>query len=145
MGSFGFPKIIKSKVKKSKYGAQRSGGVPERQDDGSVKMAGSFPSKLESSVYGILAQRESQGEIQNIKRQQSVILQDGPREVKIDWKLDFSYERTSDGKLCYVEAKGFETDVFRLKLKLWRKNPPAPLEIYKGRWDRPVLTETIDG
>lgn len=137
MGSYGFRKV-------NKFKAQRSGGEPQRQKDGSVKMVGGFPSKLEASVYGILQARELAGEITNIKRQQVVILQDGPREVKIDWKLDFSYERVSDDVLCYVEAKGFETEDFKLKLKLWRKNPPAPLEIYKGHYSRPMLAESIE-
>lgn len=124
MGFFGA-----GKVGRNKYGAKPSNG---------------FPSKLESAVNDLLRIRENEKEITDIQRQQTVILQDGAPNVKISWKLDFSYERVSDGKRCYVEAKGFATEDFKLKLKLWRKNPPAPLEIYKGDYRRPILSETIE-
>lgn len=109
-----------------------------------IRTPGGFPSKLEAAVYEQLLFRERAGEIKNIKRQQTVVLQDGPREIKITWRVDFSFERTSDGKLVYVESKGFETSDYRLKLKLWRKLKPAPLEIYRGDYKRPTLIERIE-
>lgn len=93
-------------------------------------------------MYGILQLRERAGEISDIKRQQTVVLQDGPREVRITWKVDFSF--IEKGELVYAEAKGVETADYKLKLKLWRKLKPAPLEIYKGHYRRPVLVERIE-
>lgn len=116
--------------RKNKYRAKRT--------------ADGFPSKLEAAVWALLLAREKAGEIKNIQRQATVVLQDGPREVKITWRLDFSFERKSTGATEYVEAKGMETETYRLKLKLWRKNPPAALEIWKGDYRRPALAERIE-
>lgn len=108
-----------------------------------AKPANGFGSKLENAVHDILLLRQNQKEITDIKRQQSVILQDGCPKEQIKWRVDFSYTRMSDQKLCYVEAKGIETMDYRIKLKLWRRLKPAPLEIYKGTWQRPKLHEVI--
>lgn len=113
-----------------------------------AKPTNGFPSKLESAVHDILLIRQKLGEIKDIKRQQSVVLQDGPKEVRINWKVDFSFEErignTTSFKLVYAEAKGIETMDFKIKLKLWRKKIPAPLEIYKGDYRRPKMVERIE-
>lgn len=106
-----------------------------------AKRTGDFPSKLEYAVHEILLLRQRAGKINDIKRQQKVILQDGGRDTNISWRVDFSFEE--NGETVYAEAKGIETGEYRLKLKLWRKNPPADLEIYKGSWSNPVLIERI--
>ena len=102
-----------------------------------------FPSKLEAAVYNYLLKREYLKEIRDIKMQQTVVLQGGPRETRITWRVDFSFVRCIDGELVYVEAKGFPTDVYKLKLKLFMMNPPADLEIYGGSHDRIKLTHKI--
>lgn len=102
-----------------------------------------FPSKMEAAVYEYLKRREYLGEIQDIQRQQTVVLQDGPRETRITWKIDFSFRRRADGALVYVEAKGFPTEIYKLKLKMFRYNPPADLEVYGGSYNRIKLTEKI--
>jgi len=107
---------------------------------GSQKHEG-FPSKLEWSVHQKLLERQSLGEISEVKRQQTIILQSGNRETRITWRLDFSFVK--DGILWCAEAKGFPTDVYKLKLKLWRKIKPHPLEIWKGNWRNPKLSEVI--
>lgn len=103
-----------------------------------------FPSKMEAAVYEYLQKREFLGEITDIKRQQTVVLQDGAPDVKIQWRLDFSFVHKASGEVVYAEAKGFATPEYKLKLKLWRKNPPAALEIYGGRYDRFNLVERIE-
>jgi hypothetical protein len=108
-----------------------------------AKRTDGFPSKFEAAVYYLLVLREKTGEIKNIKRQQTVVLQDGPREVRITWKVDFSFEICATGKTGYAEAKGFETADYKLKLKLWRANPPARLEVYKGNYKKPKLDEVV--
>ncbi len=102
-----------------------------------------FPSKLEAAVYHYLLKREQLGEIREILMQQTVVLQGGPRETRITWRVDFSFIRRIDAALVYVEAKGFATDVYKLKLKLYRFNPPADLEIYGGSYTRLVMLEKI--
>lgn len=114
--------------KPNKYGAKPTRG---------------FASKLEAAVYDILIERQSRGELSDIKRQQTVVLQDGPAGVRIAWKVDFSYMSAEDGRTVYVEAKGLETNDYVLKVKLWRNDPPYELEIYRGNWDRPRLVERI--
>lgn len=114
--------------KKNKYKAVRTNG---------------FSSKFENAVHEVLLLKQKLGEVKNIKCQQTVVLIPGPATVRIAWKVDFSYEAPS-GETRYVEAKGVETSDYKLKLKLWRSNPPYALEIYKGHYSRPKLVETIE-
>lgn len=136
MGSF--DKLIKpvKKPKAHKYRAQKTliGGHE-------------FPSKLEASVYSILLLRERAGEVTDIKRQQAVRLKEkcsmcgaGP----VVWKVDFSAINSKTGELFFVEAKGEETGDYIKRKKLWKADPPYRLEIWKGSWRNPVLTEVIE-
>lgn len=109
-----------------------------------AKQANGYGSKLESAVGEILLLRESAGLIKEIKRQQTVVLQDGPREMRITWRVDFSFFNLKTNETEYAEAKGFETSDYKLKLKIWRKSPPAALEIYKGSYQNPKLVERIE-
>lgn len=117
-----------------------------------AKAADGFRSKLERAVYDVLLIRQNVGEIRNIKREQSVVLQDGPKEVRINWKVDFSFEeKTRDPisqevfwQLVYCEAKGKEMADYKIKLKLWRSKRPYPLEIWKGDYKRPKMVERIE-
>lgn len=109
-----------------------------------AKSADGFGSKLESAVYGQLVLRERMGEISDIKRQQTVVLQEGKRNTRITWRIDFSFIEKHTGTIAYCEAKGFSTRDYVLKLKLYRANPPAPLEIWMGDYRRPVMRERIE-
>lgn len=119
--------MAKLRYFRNKFGAKRVDG---------------FPSKLEAAVYQLLKLRERAGEISDIKRQQTVVLQEGSRDVRITWRVDFSFIERNE--LVYAEAKGIENADYKLKLKLWRANPPAPLEIWKGHHMRPKLVERIE-
>lgn len=109
---------------------------------GAVRANG-FPSKLEAAVHDILLLRQKLGEIDEIKRQQTVVIQEGSRETRIAWRVDFSFLDLKTGQTNYVEAKGMPTAEYKLKLKLWRANPPADLEIWGGDYKRPKLVEKI--
>lgn len=109
-----------------------------------AKRIDGFPSRLERAVYYKLRDREILGEIKDIKRQQTVVLVDGPKEHQLRWKIDFSFVDVSTGKTVYAEAKGLEDNVFKIKLKLFRANPPARLEIWRGSYQRPFLAEVIE-
>lgn len=113
---------------------------------GAKRTALGFPSKLEEAVYFKLLEREKLGEIKEIQRQSVVVLQPGPPKVRVQWKVDFRFERYRDGQwqICYAEAKGIETGEYRLKLKLWRKAMPAPIEIWKGNHRYPKMVELIE-
>lgn len=108
---------------RNKFKAQRTNG---------------FASKLESAVFDMLKLRQLQGQISNIKCQQSVRL----TLANISYKADFSYENLS-GNTVWVEAKGFPTDTWKLKKRLWKHYGPGTLEIYTGSYSNPKLTETI--
>lgn len=114
---------------RNKFGAVASGG---------------FPSKLEEAVYHLLRVREGAREIKDIKRQQSVVLQGGPRETRITYRVDFSYYEIATKQTVWVEAKGFQNDVWKMKIKLWRIHGPGRLEIYGGHHKRPGLKEVIE-
>lgn len=111
---------------------------------GAARKTNGFSSALENAVHEILLLRQAAGEIKEIKQQQAVVLQEGPRSVNIRWKIDFSFIDCKTDKLCYAEAKGFEEQVYKMKLKLYRKNPKGRLEIYKGTWRKPKLVEVIE-
>lgn len=113
-----------------------------KRDYGAVKTNG-FASKMEAAGFEMLKRRELAGEIKDIKCQQSVTLAEG-RGKKIKWKIDFSFRLTATDQLEYCEIKGFETGLYRLKLKLYKMNPPAPLSIYKGSHRKLILTERIE-
>ena len=81
--------------------------------------------------------------IRDLKRQVTVVLQDGPSDQRIAWKIDFGFEFCVNGSPGFAEAKGFKTEVYLLKLKLFRARPLGVLEIYEGDWKRPLLVEVI--
>jgi hypothetical protein len=93
-----------------------------------------FASKLEASVYALL---KMQG-YQNIVCQKSVYLS----EAKIQYIVDF-FCQDIIGADVYVEAKGFETAIWKLKRKLWKVYGPGLLLVYKGSAARPFLHEEI--
>ena len=105
---------------------------------GNVK-SGGFSSKLESAVYQILRLREKSGEISNIRCQHAVEL----TQAKIRCKIDFSYRLNSTDELFFVEAKGVETDRWRIIEKLWQFYGPAVLEIWGGTYRNPKTIRII--
>ena len=90
-------------------------------------------------MHDILKLRERAGEIKDIKCQQTVLLLN-----VIKWKIDFSFIDCKTEKLVYCEAKGLACNTFQMKLKLYKSDPPAKLEIWKGSYQRPFLAETIE-
>ena len=116
-------KIKKNKV--NKYGAVRSNG---------------FASKLENAVFLILQQMEKDGEIKDLRCQHPVEL----TLSKIRTKVDFSYTGCIDGRQYFVEAKGIETERWKIIKKLWKFYGSATLIIYKGNFRYPKIDEIIE-
>ena len=96
-----------------------------------------FASKLEAEVYNILMFKQNTGLISNLRCQHSVEL----TRAKIGCKIDFSFEQ--NGILCFAEAKGMETDRWRIIKKLWRFYGPGDLYMYTGHYRDPKLSEII--
>lgn len=90
-----------------------------------------FKSQWESEFYSQLKLREQAGEIVEMKRQTTWVLQEGFRDIHgkhwrpISYVDDFSFLEVDTGKFVVVDTKGFETEAFRIKLKLFIKRYPG--------------------
>jgi hypothetical protein len=108
-----------------------------------AKAVDGFPSQLEKAVYMLLLERERAKEISDIKRQQTIVLQDGGKKERITWKVDFTFIHNRSGCLWLAEAKGVVTQAFSLKLRLYRRVGKHPCEIWKGNWRNPRISEIV--
>lgn len=98
----------------------------------------SFDSKLEAAVAVILQDMENKGDISDLQYQAEVKL----TRAGITYKPDFRFMR--DGVQWFAEAKGFDSPTWPIKKRLWKHYGPAPLEIWKGTYQRPVLKEVVN-
>lgn len=95
-----------------------------------------FDSIAESIRYKQLVLLEKSGYISNLKLQPRFLLQEGFRKNnktyrKIEYVADFMY--CQDGQTIIEDVKGKETEVFKLKHKLFEyKYPEYELKIIKG-------------
>ena len=92
-----------------------------------------FDSQKERNYYLKLKALEELGLIKNLELQKEYILQDkfvlnGKTRRKITYKADFSYISTEDDKLHVVDVKGFKTEVYKLKKKLFEYKYQTELE-----------------
>ena len=92
-----------------------------------------FDSKKERNYYLKLKTMQELGLIKNLELQKEYILQDkfklnNKTRRKITYKADFSYVSAEDGKLHVVDVKGFKTDVYKLKKKLFEYKYQIELE-----------------
>ncbi len=105
-----------------------------------VSVAGrSFASKFEAEIFQMLSLQEAAGEVRDLKCQDHVYL----TEARIEMIPDFRVFDNKLQQLVWHEAKGFETDVFRLKRKLWTVFGPGRLVIYKGSAKSYRIAEVI--
>lgn len=84
----------------------------------------SFPSKKEANRFIVLVQLQRMGKIDGLTLQPEFLLQpdfecDGQTIRPIKYIADFSYVDTSTGEKIIEDCKGVETDVFKLKKKLF--------------------------
>ena len=104
----------------------------------------SFRSKAEAQMYLHLKALEQAGEIENIRCESRVTLLPGPRNMKVDYYADFVVFDKHHGQDIWVEVKGFETDKWKIKLKLWRHFGPGTLRLYKVGWNKLEMVEEIE-
>ena len=83
-----------------------------------------FDSNREMAYYIKLKMLEQKGIIKDLELQKSFELQpsfklNGKTYKKITYKADFSYVSVQDNKLHIVDTKGFRTDVYKLKRKMF--------------------------
>ena len=83
-----------------------------------------FDSKKEANRYSELKMLECAGEIDDLKLQPVFLLQDkfvdaeGNKQRKIEYIADFMY-KDKNGRAIVEDVKGMETDVFKIKKKLF--------------------------
>lgn len=87
-----------------------------------------FDSIAESRRYKELVLLERAGKITELQLQPKFLLQESFRKNgktyrKIEYMADFMYEE--NGKIVVEDVKGKETEVFKLKHKLFEKRYPA--------------------
>jgi Protein of unknown function (DUF1064) len=98
----------------------------------------SFASKGERNCYEVLKLMEKSGEIKILQTQAQVELLPG-----INYKADFKIFDNKDQEIVWIEFKGFETEVWKLKRKLWKFFGPGRLRVYKGYGLRITQTEEL--
>ena len=86
-----------------------------------------FDSILEAKRYKELKILERNGEIKNLELQPHFLLQEnfkknGKAYRKIEYIADFKYEE--NGQVIVEDVKGKETEVFKLKRKMFEYNYP---------------------
>ena len=83
-----------------------------------------FDSIKEKNYYITLKLLERSGKIKELELQKEFELQpsyklNNKTSRKITYKADFTYKTTQDDKMHVVDVKGFRTDVYRLKKKIF--------------------------
>ena len=83
-----------------------------------------FDSKKEAMYYLHLRTLLKQGKIKDLELQKEYVLQDkfkinNKTVRKITYKADFTYFSMIDNKLHIVDVKGFKTEIYKLKKKLF--------------------------
>ena len=83
-----------------------------------------FDSIREKNYYIKLKLLEKAGKIKELELQKEFELQpsfklNNKTSRKITYRADFTYKTTEDDKLHVIDVKGFRTDVYRLKKKLF--------------------------
>lgn len=83
-----------------------------------------FDSKKEANYYTYLKLLQNSGKIQNLQLQKKFILQDkfklnNKTRRAITYKADFVY--VQDGKTHVIDTKGFRTETYKIKKKLFEK------------------------
>ena len=83
-----------------------------------------FDSKKEMAYYIKLELLEQKGIIKDLELQKSFELQpsfklNGKTYKKITYRADFSYVSVQDNKIHIVDTKGFRTEIYKLKRKMF--------------------------
>jgi hypothetical protein len=116
---------------KGKYGAKRSKCLVYKHN---------HRSKLEASLCDWIAAKEQTREYRRLGTEVSVRLS----AAGIRYVADFHVRDLVNMRDLFLEAKGMETERFRVIKQLWREYGPAPLLVFKGTASRFKLAYTID-
>lgn len=86
-----------------------------------------FASNFERRTYEFLKLLVAAGELRDLETQCSVYL----TTERVHFIPDFSAWDVGLGEKVWLEAKGFETPVYRIKRRLWKGYGPGRLRVYK--------------
>lgn len=83
-----------------------------------------FDSKKEANYYLELKMLQKAGLIKDLELQKTFVLQpsfklNGKTRRQITYKADFTYISTSDNIQHVIDVKGFKTEVYKIKKKLF--------------------------
>lgn len=116
---------------------------PKYRNKKTVFEGRSYASGLERDVFCLLQLLEKAGEVKDIRQQESVYL----TAARIQYIVDFSLWDLKLNEKVWVEAKGFSTDVWKIKCRLWQAGyGPGRLHIYrasKSKGGTPWLSDEI--
>ena len=96
-----------------------------------------FDSKAEMRRANMLRLLEMAGEITDLEFQPQTYLS----AAQIGYKPDFRY--VEGGVTIYEEVKGFETEGYLIRFKLWAHYGPAQLRVLKARGTGFVVQKTV--
>lgn len=99
-----------------------------------------FDSGLERALFDRLSLDERAGAIRDLAHQPGTVLLS---EARIQYRPDFRFTNCETEETEYAESKGFETDAWRIKRRLWLAYGPGKLHIYKGSKAKLWLQETL--
>lgn len=96
-----------------------------------------FASKLEMELYQVLMLQGLNGALMDLRLQPRVSLSKAKITVIPDFVANVF------GRDVYFEAKGFETPVWRIKMKLWKAYADHEIRVYKKKGNRLYLSQRI--
>lgn len=98
-----------------------------------------FDSKGERACYLYLLALEQSGDIRIVSQQETIKL----TKANISYRTDFKIYDKKLSKEVWVEFKGFETAVWKIKKRLWKHYGPGILRVYKGNEKTIALVEEV--
>lgn len=103
--------------------------IPKYQNHKTVIDGITFDSKLEANRYAQLKILERAGKIQALQLQPEYELipsfkKNGKTYRSCSYRADFAYYDIEKGKVIVEDTKGFETDVYKLKRKMFEHKYP---------------------
>lgn len=106
-----------------------------------------FDSKAEVAYYKHLLKEKEKGNVVSFELQKKYVLMDKYRHPKTDkavraitYTPDFEVTYP-DGKIEVVDIKGFQTEVFKIKMKLFMERYKVPLILIKYNSRNNTFTE----
>jgi len=107
-----------SKSEREAWTAHIEGREAEKESKYKSVRTGKYASKLEAMIAARLDALHRAGIIKDLQEQVRIVLVEGRGKLRpIVWVADFVYT-DDDGIVHYLDAKGYKTQIYRLKKRL---------------------------